>query len=73
VHENLDEHARNEFLDLRGLEVWQNGKAPWADQGQEHAAEIIAWGLMDEEISMTSIGEPESSDLAAAFEFLTSF
>jgi hypothetical protein len=72
VHENLDEHARNEFLDLRGLEVWQNGKAPWAEQGQEHAAEIIAWRLMDEEISMTSIGEHESSNLAEAFEFLTS-
>ena len=72
VHENLDEDARNDFLDLRGLEVWQDGKASWADQGQEHAAEIIAWGLMDEEISMTSIGEHESSNLAAAFEFLTS-
>lgn len=72
VHENLDEDSRNEFLDLRGLQVWQDGKASWADQGQEHAAEIIAWGLMDEEISMTSIGEADPSQLAEAFDFLTS-
>jgi hypothetical protein len=71
VHENLDQDARQQFLDLRGLEVWQDSHAQWAEQGQEHAAEIMAWGLMDEEISMTSIGETDKSQLAEVFEFLT--
>jgi hypothetical protein len=72
VHENLEDAARLEFLHLRGLEVWQDGNTAWADQGQEHAAEIIAWALMDEEISMTSIGETDSSRLVEAFDLLTS-
>ncbi len=71
VHENLSEMARQEFLDLRGLEVWRDEEAPWGEQGMEHAAEIVAWGLMDEEISMTSIGETDQSSLAHAYQLLT--
>ncbi|HEU4916337.1 MAG TPA: hypothetical protein VFV13_07210 [Acidimicrobiia bacterium] len=71
VHENLSEMARQEFLDLRGLERWRDEEAPWGEQGMEHAAEIMAWRLMDEEISMTSIGETDTSSLARAYQLLT--
>jgi hypothetical protein len=57
---------------MRDLEVWQDRQVPWAEQGQEHAAEILAWGLMDEEISMTSIGESDPAQLVVAYQILTS-
>jgi hypothetical protein len=72
AHENLDQKARQDFLEMRGLEVWNEPGAAWAEQGQEHAAEIIAWALMDEEISMMSIGSPDPALLVEAYELLTS-
>jgi hypothetical protein len=72
AHDNLDEMTRREFLALRGLDLWQSGEAPWGEQGQEHAAEIMAWGLIDEDISMTSIGGSDPKQLAEAYELLTS-
>jgi hypothetical protein len=72
LHNNLDEEAREAFLELRGLDIWQDAQAQWAEQGQEHAAEIMAWGLMDEEISMTSIGETDLSKLEEVFDALVS-
>lgn len=71
VHDNLDPRAREQFLELRSLEAWRATDATWAEQGMEHAAEIMAWGLMDEEISMTSVGESDPSDLAEAYGLLT--
>ena len=36
------------FMKLRGVSVWFGGlDVPFADQGSEHLAIIIAWGLMD--------------------------
>jgi hypothetical protein len=72
AHENLDAETRQDFIDMRDLEVWQDRQVPWAEQGQEHAAEILAWGLMDEEISMTSIGESDPAQLVVAYQILTS-
>jgi hypothetical protein len=72
AHANLDARTRQEFVEMRGLETWHDQSSPWAEQGQEHAAEILAWGLMDEEISMASIGENDSSKLIEAYELLTS-
>jgi hypothetical protein len=72
AYDNLDEMPRREFLDLRGLDLWQSDDAPWGEQGQEHAAEIMAWGLIDEDISMTSIGESDPVQLAEAYLVLTS-
>lgn len=71
VHDNLSEPARQDFLDLRDLELWSDDGATWGEQGMEHAAEIMAWRLMDEEVSMTSIGDTDQSSLADAYQLLT--
>jgi hypothetical protein len=44
---------------------------PWEERGFEHAAEVLAWGLMDEDLFLTSIGETDIRQLAEAFELLT--
>jgi hypothetical protein len=68
----VDEESRRSFVGFMGLEVWDDDRVPWEEQGSEHAAETIAWALMDEEIVLTSIGDPDSQTLAVAFELLTS-
>jgi len=69
--QTLDSETRRRFLDLRGLDIWQDNLAPWEERGFEHAAEIIAWGLMDEDLVLASIGEADTRQLAEAFELLT--
>ena len=61
------------FMKLRGVSVWFGGlDVPFADQGSEHLAIIIAWGLMDPGTG-SAHGLPNNSDadLTKAFEFLT--
>ena len=68
---NLDERAEADFLALRGLQHWASGAVPWHERGAEQAAEILAWGLMDEDIRLVRIGEPTCTEAAAAFAMLT--
>jgi hypothetical protein len=64
---------REAFLELRGLSLWFGGlDVPAREQGSEHLAIIIAWGLMDPG-SGSAHGLPDNSDveLTEAFELLT--
>jgi hypothetical protein len=70
-YQTLDSEIRNRFLDLRGLHTWQDDSVSWQEHGTEHAAEVIAWGLMDEELFLTSISGTEPHQLAEAFVLLT--
>jgi len=38
---------RDAFLNLRGLDAWTGG-ARWAQRGAEQAAEIVTWGVMED-------------------------
>lgn len=68
-HVSTDLEGR--FLDLVGLNVWQDADLPWSEQGVEYSAEVIAWGLLDRQSRMARIGNPDCEDLAAAFRLLT--
>jgi hypothetical protein len=68
-HVSADREGR--FLDLVGLDVWQQADLPWSEQGVEYSAEVIAWGLLDRQSRMARIGSPDCVDLAAAFRLLT--
>lgn len=61
------------FTENRGLDAWRDADARWWQQGQEQAAEVVAWGLMNEVEPFNSIwviGE-ECEQLSEAFAFLT--
>jgi hypothetical protein len=61
------------FMKLRGVSVWFGGlDVPAREQGSEHLAIIVAWGLMDPGAG-SAHGLPNNSDaeLTRAFEFLT--
>ena len=59
------------FLALRGLETWNDRNQPWHLRGAEHAADIIAWALMDRDIWMYRIRPNDPCSLLAGFELLT--
>ena len=64
---------RERFMELRGVSVWFGGtRTPSAEQGSEHLAIIVAWGMMGER-ERRAHGLPRNSDaeLTAAFEMLT--
>ena len=60
------------FMALRdGVTSWAGLDLAWSEQGREHAANVIAWGLLENPypISRTYPNDPES--LMAAFQFIT--
>lgn len=69
---NLTEDIRLRFLRFRGLDTWGDEQTPWEEQGFEHAAEVIAWALMDRELDMVTIRDADPTTLAQAYELLTS-
>jgi hypothetical protein len=53
-HHTMSEDTRQTFLEHTGIEAWQSyGDVDWEDRGIEQAAQIIAWGLMDIQITNT--------------------
>lgn len=75
AHAWLDTHLdvidTDRFLDHVGLDTWRDPDLPWNENGQEHAADTIAWGLMDRDIEMLRIGQPTAGELAEGFRILT--
>ena len=71
ARDNLAPDTRQAFLAMRGLETWHDSDTDWEEQGTEHAAEIIAWGLNHQCRTPGHIGNYDPATLAAAFEFLT--
>ena len=44
---------------------------PWSQHAREHAAETIAWGLMDHDMTLVEIGSPAADVLSERFVELT--
>lgn len=60
------------FMAMRaGVVSWASLDVAWSERGREHAANVIAWGLLEDPypISRTYPNDPDS--LRAAFQFLT--
>jgi hypothetical protein len=73
MHLTLDERVEQRFRDHVGLDVWNDDSVPWEQRAVEHAADTIAWGLMDRELLLLrTTGRPSREDLAAGFRILTS-
>jgi hypothetical protein len=66
----LSAGERAAFLELRGLDAWYDRELPPHERGNEHAAEVVSWGLMDEMIPIIRIYDAEPADLAIAFDLL---
>jgi hypothetical protein len=69
--EFLGEETRAAFIAHRELGNWDDRSVNWWLRGQEQAAEIVAWGLMDEPFRSAYVNSERCVDLATAFELLT--
>ncbi|HSJ71485.1 MAG TPA: hypothetical protein VLA29_07580 [Acidimicrobiia bacterium] len=69
--DNLTEEMEEELLEISGRDVWDDHDVPWVDRGVEYAADVLAWGLLEEPLAMVRIGSPPCTELAAAYEVLT--
>jgi hypothetical protein len=68
---HLTDAQRERFAELRGLEVWNDPKHDWEERATEHAAEIIAWALMDEPIHVRYVAENASGRRHVEYRLLT--
>jgi len=57
--------------DRNALQTWANPSLPWASQGREHAANVIAWGVMDEPTVVGGTYPNDRENLVVAYRLLT--
>ena len=50
-HHTMDDTTRQAFLDHTGLDVWTHADAEWNKRGIEMAANAVAWGLLDTDLT----------------------
>lgn len=65
------EELRSAFLNATGLTTWGGAEAPWHQRGVEYAAEVLAHGLMDENVTLVRLGSPPCDQTRAGFTLLT--
>jgi hypothetical protein len=70
LDQNLSDHERERFLEVRGLHAWNDASDAWALRGYEQGAEIMAWAL-GERILTPQIPDNDPTQLARGFELLT--
>ena len=71
IHATLDESTQQQFTDHIGLNGWNDRSMGWDERAAEHAADTIAWGLMDRHMIMFKIGLPSPEQLTESFHLLT--
>lgn len=69
--EHVDAATEQRFVELRGLADWDWIGVTWASRGVEQAAEIVAWGLVEDPLPLYRLGPPPCDELADAFQLLT--
>lgn len=71
-HDHVTDATRQALTTMRSdIESWASLDVPWEHRGREHAANIIAWGLLEDPypVSRTCPNDPDS--LTAAYHLLT--
>ena len=67
---SLDDETRERFLGIADADTWRNPDN-WNLAGGEHAANVIAWGLMDERINQTRTRPYDHNSMLEGFDILT--
>jgi hypothetical protein len=67
----VDGETHRRFMELRGITDWNDLNQPWKERGTEQAAEVIAWGLGEGEVSPLLPEPPDTANLIAAYVLLT--
>lgn len=67
----ISDATRTAFMDLRGLDNWNDRTSGWFDRAIEHVAEVITWGIGDPEWMFKVLPSHSCEEMAAAYELLT--
>ena len=68
----VDDPTREAFEQASGATSWAHGDSAWTDRGQELAAELITWALLDPAVLFIDFGEMGTcTRWAHAFSLLT--
>jgi hypothetical protein len=60
------------FMQMRdGVLSWASRDVAWVERGREHAASVIAWGLLEEPHPVPGMYPNDPDSLVAAFQHLT--
>lgn len=71
IAQNVDDEARQDFLELHELTDWWDATEDWQRQGVEYAAETIAWAVFDEGVRLIGEVDDDEERLRAGFQLLT--
>ena len=66
---NLDDQTRAEFLEFANADEWNH--EDWLLSGSEHAANVLAWGLVETRINQTRTRPHDHASMLEAFRILT--
>ena len=59
------------FVELRNTPTWDSWDFAWSDRATEHAAVVMAWGLMDVRTFVRPVGDTSRRALEESFRLLT--
>ncbi len=72
THRGVSEEQKTAFMQVRtDVREWANPSDAWEEQGREHAANVIAWGLIQSPRIVSRTYPNDRASLAAAFTGLT--
>jgi hypothetical protein len=71
AHAVSAEQRRLFMLSREGVASWADPADPWADQGREHAANVIAWALMEDPSVIGRTYPNDRASLEEGFVILT--
>lgn len=67
----LDATTKQAFTGHVELDTWDDPAVGWGRRAHEHAADTMAWALMDTDVHMLRIDDPPDDHLAEGFRILT--
>ncbi|VAV98563.1 hypothetical protein MNBD_ACTINO01-934 [hydrothermal vent metagenome] len=69
---NIPPSKHQPFMEVRrDVESWASLDVVWERRAREHAANVIAWGLLEVPISVSGTYPNDPVSMTSAFEFLT--
>lgn len=71
ANHNLTDEEKEELTIFRGLRAWNDHDLAWEERGTEHAAEIVAWALLDEPNHVRWIETTTEGEVVESFRLLT--
>lgn len=71
MYREVDETTQRAFMEHMGVAAWSSADVIWYERGVEQAAQVLAWGLMDESIRPRRLGDRPCEQLVESFRILT--